>query len=124
MVAFHEKPFHKGFRGNSKRLYHFDKWTESKAIKTQLIRLRVRVGGLTEGNPPMLAFSKLLTRPDGKTKLHSQMTQVTDTALLAQVRCEANNGVEADIVRETRLSCEEVSTIVKEFVQVQPAVTD
>ena len=91
-------------------------------MKTQTIKLRVRVDGLAEGNPPMLAFSKLLTRPDGKTKLHSQMAQVTDRALLAQLRCEANNGAEADVILETRLSSEEMSTTLKEFALVQSPV--
>lgn len=91
-------------------------------MKTQTIKLRVRVGGLAEGNPPMLAFSKLVARPDGKTKLHSQMVQVTDMALLAKLRCEANNGVEADVVLETRLSSEEMSTTLKDFAVAQACV--
>ena len=82
---------------------------------TRTITARVRIGGIVEGNPPMLAFSEMVARPDGKRKLFSQMAQVTDADLLARLRQAALNGEEADVVLETRLSTEDLSTVLKDF---------
>jgi hypothetical protein len=34
------------------------------SVKT--VKMRVRIGGLTNDDPPMLAYSKIVKRPDGK----------------------------------------------------------
>ena len=64
------------------------------------VKMRVRVGGLTGEEPPMLLYSRIVARPDGKRKLFSQMVQVTNPDLLVKVRREARNGEEADVVVE------------------------
>lgn len=67
------------------------------------VKMRVKINGLTQDEPPMLAYSKIVTRPDGKRKLFSQMAQVTDAELLQRLCRDARNGEEADIVIEQRL---------------------
>ena len=89
---------------------------------TRTITAHVRIGGIVEGNPPMLAFSEMATRTDGKRKLISQMAQVTDADLLARLRESAANGEEADVILETRLSTEELSTTLKDFSVVRATV--
>jgi hypothetical protein len=84
-------------------------------MKSEILTERVRIGGIVEGNPPMLAFSKLLTRPDGKQKLHSQMVQVTDSDLLARLRHEVQNGMEADIEIETDWTHPDIPTVLKNY---------
>ncbi len=94
-------------------------------MKTSTIKLRVQVRGIVEGNPPMLAFTKMLQRPDGKCKLHSQMAQVTDAALLERLRAEAHAGEEAAVVLETCLSSEGTSVVLKDFASVNaPAMVE
>ena len=55
---------------------------------TKTVTLRVRVGGLTHDVPPMLAYSKIITRPEGNRKLFSQMVQMTNLDLLARLQKE------------------------------------
>jgi hypothetical protein len=68
-------------------------------------------GGITEGNPPLLAFSEIVARPDGKRKLISQIVQVTDAALLSRLRREVHNGDKAEIIVEQHIS----SSVLKDF---------
>ena len=84
-------------------------------MTSEVVRLQVRFGGVVEGNPPMLAFSKLLTRTDRKRKLHSQMVQVKDSVLLNRLCREVHLGDELEIVLETDWSQENIPTILKEF---------
>ena len=67
------------------------------------IKMRVKINGLTQDEPPMLSYSKIVTRPDGKRKLFSQMAQVTDAELLQRVCRDARNGGEAEVIIEQRL---------------------
>lgn len=85
-------------------------------VKT--VKMHVRIGGLTKDEPPMLAYSKIVTRPDGKRKLFSQMVQVTDGGLLARLRRDVQSGDEAEIVIEQRLG-EGITSILLDFAPVR-----
>jgi hypothetical protein len=89
-------------------------------MKRETLVERVRIGGIVEGEPPMLAFSKLLTRPDGK--LHTQMVQITDAALLARLHQEIHTGDEADIEIETDWTHPDIPTVLKSFSAVTAPV--
>lgn len=87
-------------------------------MKPETLIERVQFRGIVDGEPPLLAFSKLLTRPDGKQKLHSQMVQVTDTALLARLRREVCMGEEVEVEIETDWTHPDIPTILKDFTPV------
>ena len=82
---------------------------------TNTIRMKVRVGGLTKDDPPLLAYSKIVARPDGKRKLFSQMAAVTDAELLARLRRDVHPGDEAEVVVEQRLCDTGISIVLKDF---------
>ena len=84
-------------------------------MNSEILTERVRIGGIIDGEPPMLAFSKLLTRTDGKQKRHSQMVQVLDRALLARLRREVKKGDEVDIEIETDWTHPDIPVILKNF---------
>lgn len=68
---------------------------------TETSTLRVQFAGLVEGTPPHFAFTKLLTQPGGKSKIHSQYVPVADTTLLTRLKTEFETGQEVEIVVET-----------------------
>jgi hypothetical protein len=71
-----------------------------RAMTIKRVRLQVRMNGLTKDDPPLLAYSKMLTRPDGKRKLCSQMAQVTDAGLLARLRkVEIGDEIEVEVAQ-------------------------
>jgi hypothetical protein len=70
-------------------------------MTTETLRLRVRCAGIVEGSPPQFAFTKLLTQPGGKQKLHSQYVPVPDAELAKRLRVEVHPGDEVEIVLET-----------------------
>ena len=53
--------------------------------KPERWQARVRIGGVTQDSPPMLAFSQIVARPDGKRKLISQMARVENSEILARL---------------------------------------
>jgi hypothetical protein len=88
-------------------------------MTVETLREQVRIAGIVEGNPPMLAFSRMLTRPDGKRKLHTQMVQILDAELLSRLRREVATGTEAVIVIETDWTKPDIPTILKDFSLIQ-----
>lgn len=87
-------------------------------MKLEILTERVQFRGIVDGEPPMLAFSKMLTRPDGKRKLHSQMVQVINKELLARLCREAQMGDEIDVEIETDWTHPDIPTILKNFTSV------
>lgn len=81
------------------------------------VKMRVKINGLTQDEPPMLAYSKIATRPDGKRKLFSQMAQVTDAELLQRLCRDARNGEEAEVVIEQRLG-DGMAIILLDFIPI------
>ena len=67
----------------------------------ETLTLRVRYMGIAEGTPPQFAFTKLLTQPGGKHKIHSQYVPISDTTLLTRLKAEFEKGQEVEIVVET-----------------------
>jgi hypothetical protein len=93
-------------------------------MNREIVKLRVRVGGIVDSNPPLLAFSKSLTQQEGQRKLHTQRVQVTDPDILARLRSEVDTGDELDIVLETDWSQAEIPTVLKDFSLVRlPVIT-
>lgn len=85
---------------------------------TKTVTMRVRAGGLTNDATPMLAYSKIVTRPDGNRKLFSQMVQVTDPNLLTQLRQDVKNGDEIEVTIEQTLG-DTVSSVLRGFTFVE-----
>jgi hypothetical protein len=79
------------------------------------VKTQVEIGGIAEGNPPMLTYHKIATRPDGKRKLIVQSAQVTELDLLVRLRREACNGMMAEVTVEQHLSPDGVSNILLDF---------
>ncbi len=72
-------------------------------IKPEIWQARVRLGGVTQDDPPLLAFSQIAARPDGKRKLISQMARVDSKELLVLLK-QIPAGDEAEIVVEQYLT--------------------
>lgn len=70
-------------------------------LSTETVILIARFVGIVEGIPPQFAFTKLLTQPGGKCKIHSQYVPVTDLDLLTRLQTEFQIGQEVEIVLET-----------------------
>ena len=87
---------------------------------TSAIKIRGRIGAITEGEPSRLIYSKIVTRPDGKRKLFSQSVEITNAALLARLKCELREGDEAELVIEQTLGGG-VSNVLRDFSVVAAA---
>lgn len=89
-------------------------------MTTSTIKIRGRIGGITNETPPRLTYSKIVTRPDGKRKLFSQAVQVADETLLARLKQELREGDEADMVIEQTLGGG-VFSVLRDFSGVEAA---
>src|SRR5947209_71095 len=90
---------------------------------TDTFRITVKAGVLRDGERPSLTYHKILTRPDGKQRLFSQMAYVNDTDLLARLRTQVQEGDELEVVVEQRLGGG-ISSELKDFCKIRSAVPE
>ena len=80
-----------------------------------LVKTRVQISGIVEGDPPVLSYYKIAARPDGKRKLFGQSAKVMDDVLLARLRQEAQSGMEAEVVVEQSVTPVGISNVLQDF---------
>ena len=71
-------------------------------LETQLTTTRATFTCVDSGDPPSLAFHKVLTRSDGKQKYISMSVPIRDKDLLARAERELQRGDEIEVTIETR----------------------
>ena len=76
-------------------------WTD-KILGTKVKTISATFTHITSGEPPSLAFHKILTRPDGKQKYMTMSVPIRDADLLARAEQELTRGDEITVTIETR----------------------
>ncbi|MCL5957853.1 MAG: hypothetical protein M1358_00800 [Chloroflexi bacterium] len=66
-------------------------------MKRQKVALKVNVGGIVQGKPPLLVWWKRARRPDGKEKIISQSVSILDEVLFQQLMTLVKGGDEIEI---------------------------
>ena len=72
------------------------------SLETKVKTISATFTDITPGEPPSLAFHKILTRPDGKQKYMTMSVPIRDKDLLARAEQELRRGDEITVTIETR----------------------
>lgn len=67
------------------------------------------------GEPPTVAFHKILTRPDGAQKSIAMSVPIRDERLLARAESDLRSGDEVEVTIETRWAEEGIPTTLLDF---------
>jgi len=92
-------------------------------LETKITTIRATFAHIEAGEPPSIAFHKILTRPDGNQKYIDMTVPIRDERLLARAERELRSGDVIEINVETRWAEVGIPTILLDFAKV-PAPHD
>ena len=87
-------------------------------LGTKITTTRATFTRIEQGEPPVVAFHKVLTRPDGARKYIAMSVPVRDERLLARAERDLRSGDEIEVTLETRWAEEGIPTTLLDFAKV------
>jgi len=87
-------------------------------LETKITTTRATFFRVEPGEPPTVAFHKILTRPDGKQKHIAMSVPIFDELLLARAERELQSGDEIEVIIETRWAEEGIPRTLLDFAKV------
>lgn len=90
-------------------------------LGTKITTVRATFARIEPGEPPTVAFHKILTRPDGAQKHIAMSVPIRDERLLARVGKELRSGDEIEVTIETCWAEEGIPTTLLDFAEARTA---